>query len=132
LIAWSWEDYVSIDRIELSDLVSSLRSEINKAWQEGIYDKVGFEAGAIEVELTTEVEVVQVHGKVSAKFWVLNAEAEAGRTRTSTQRISFSLTPRDRLDPSKPLVIAGQAAVGEQWPETSPEDDQSAGQFATK
>ena len=60
-----------------------MRSEITKAWQEGQYDTVGFEAGAIEVELTTEIEVVQVHGKVSAKFWVLNAEAEAGRTRYS-------------------------------------------------
>lgn len=119
------------DRIELSDLVSSLRSEINKAWQEGIYDTVGFEAGAIEVELTTEIEVVQVHGKVSAKFWVLNAEAEAGRTRANTQRITFSLTPRDRRDPSKPLVIAGHAAEGEQWPETSPDEDHPAGQPAS-
>jgi hypothetical protein len=114
------------DRIELSDVVSSLRSEINKAWQEGQHDTVGFEAGAVEVELTTEIEVVQVHGKVSAKFWVLNAEAEAGRTRTSTQRITFSFTPRDRRDPSKPLVIAGQAAAGEHRPKVSREEDQPA------
>jgi hypothetical protein len=118
------EASVDDDRIELGDLVSSLRSEINKAWQEGQYDTVGFEAGAIEVELTTVVEVVQVHGKVSAKFWVLTAEAEAGRTRTNTQRITFSLTPRDRRDPSKPLVIAGHADEGEHWPETSPDEDQ--------
>ena len=48
-----------MDRIELADVVSSLRSEINRAWSEGQYDAVGFEAGPIEVELTTHVEVVQ-------------------------------------------------------------------------
>jgi hypothetical protein len=117
---------MGVDRIELSDLVSSLRSEINRAWQEGQYDTVGFEAGPIEVELTTEIEVVQVSGKLSAKFWVLNVEAEAGRTRASTQRITFSLTPRDRRDPSKPLMITGQAAAGERRPKVS-SDDQPAG-----
>lgn len=117
------------DRIELSSVMSSLRTEITKAWQEGQYDTVGFEAGAIEVELTTEIEVVQVHGKVSAKFWVFNAEAEAGRTRTSTQRITFSFTPRDRRDPTRPLVIAGQAAAGERRPAIS-QEDKSAGQPA--
>ena len=115
------------DRIELSDVLSFLRSEITKSWQEGQYYTVGFEAGAIEVELTTEIEVVQVHGKVSAKFWVLSAEAEAGRTRTSTQRIKFSFTPRDRRDPTKPLVIAGRAAAGEHRPEISPAPDEPAG-----
>lgn len=109
------------DRIELSDLVTSLRSEITRAWQEGEYESVGFEAGAIEVELTTEIQVVQVKGKVSAKFWVLNAEAESGRTRNSTQRITFSLIPRDRRDPSMPLMIAGRAAAGERRPEITPE-----------
>lgn len=104
------------DRIELSDVVASLRSEINRAWGQGQYDAVGFEAGPIEVELTTEVEVLQAGGKVSAKFWVLSADAEARRTRTSTQRITFSLTPRDRRDPSRPLLIAGDAVEGERPP----------------
>ncbi|MEV7638066.1 trypco2 family protein [Pseudarthrobacter enclensis] len=113
---------MSADRIELSSMVTSLRSEITRAWQEGQQEAVGFEAGAIEVELTTEVEIVQVHGKVSAKFWVLSAEAEAGRTKTSTQRITFSFTPKDRRDPSRPLMIAGQAAPGERRPEISSED----------
>lgn len=113
---------MSADRIQLSDLVSSLRSEITKAWQEGEYDTVGFEAGAIEVELTTQIEVVQVHGKVSAKFWVLNAEAETGRTSTNTQRINFSLMPKDRRDPTKPLMITGRAAPGERRPEITAED----------
>ena len=54
------------DRIELADLVTSLRSEINRAWNQGQYDIVGFEAGPIEVELTTEVEVIQGKGNVTA------------------------------------------------------------------
>lgn len=112
------------DRIELSTVVASLRAEINKAWGEGQDDTVGFEAGPIEVELTTEVEIVQGGGKISAKFWVLSAEAEVRRERTSTQRINFSLTPRDRRDPSKPLLIAGHAAPGERRPKESPEEDE--------
>jgi hypothetical protein len=107
-----------VDRIELADVVASLRAEINRAWAAGQYDAVGFEAGPIEVELTTEVEVVEAHGKLSAKFWVLSAEAEAGRTRTNTQRVSFSLTPRDRRDPSRPLLIAGSAQPGERRPDS--------------
>ena len=109
------------DRIELADLVTSLRSEINRAWSEGQYDVVGFEAGPIEVELTTEVEVVEVKGKVTAKFWVLEVGAEAGRTRTTTQRITFSLTPRDRRDPSRPLLISGTAEPKERRPEPPPQ-----------
>ncbi|MCI0140662.1 hypothetical protein KNN17_03625 [Arthrobacter bambusae] len=123
--------FMCADRIELSNMVASLRSEITKAWQEGQYDTVGFEAGEVEVELTTEIEIVQLHGKVSAKFWVLNAEMEAGRTRTDTQRIRFSFTPRDRRDPSKPLMIAGQAAAGERPPAISPPEDPPARQSAS-
>jgi hypothetical protein len=107
---------VVTDRIELADLVASLRAEINRAWGEGIYDAVGFEAGPIEMELTTEVEVVQAEGKVAAKFWVLSVEGKAGRTRTNTQRITFALTPRDRRDPSRPLLISGTAQHGESRP----------------
>jgi len=108
------------DRIELADLVMSLRSEINRAWSQGQYDVVGFEAGPVEVELTTEVEVVQAAGKVTARFWVLEVGAEAGRTRTATQRITFSLTPRDRRDPSRPLLISGTADPKERRPDPPP------------
>ncbi|WP_211878246.1 trypco2 family protein [Pseudarthrobacter albicanus] len=114
-------------RIELSTVIASLRAEISKAWWEGQYDTVGFEAGAIEVELTTEIEIVQIGGKLSAKFWVLTAEAEARRKRTDTQKINFSLTPKDRRDPSKPLVIAGQAAPGEHRPAVSQDENDAAG-----
>jgi hypothetical protein len=117
-------------RIALADVVASLRAEVDRAWREGQYSAVGFEAGPIEVELTTEVEVVQAHGKLSAKFWVLSAEAEAGRTRTNTQRVTFSLTPRDKRDPSRPLLIAGGAQAGERRPEltatTAPEQASAA------
>lgn len=119
------EVFMDTDRIKLSSVISSLRGEINKAWQEGQYDAVGFEAGPIEVELTTEIEVVEIKGKISAKFWVLDAEAESGRTKTSTQRIAFSLTPKDRRDPSKPLLIAGNATTGERRPALSMDEGRS-------
>jgi hypothetical protein len=117
---------VDAHRIELGNVVASLRSEINNAWREGQYDAVGFEAGPIEVELTTEIEVIDVGGKVSARFWVLSAEAEARHSRTSTQRISFSLTPRDRRDPSRPLLIGEQTDADEPRPPVSQDEDAAA------
>lgn len=99
-------------RIELSDLISSLRAEIDTAWAEGAGSNVAFEAGPIGIELTTEIEVVSVQGKVAAKFWVLTAEAGADHSRTNTQKVTFSITPRDRHDPAKPLLITGVAPEG--------------------
>ena len=116
-----------MDRIELADVVASLRSEIDRAWSAGQYDAVGFEAGPIEVELTTHVEVVEAKGKIAAKFWVLSVEGEAGRTATNTQRITFTLTPRDRRDPTRPLLIAGAALPGEKRPDAPPADSGQRG-----
>jgi hypothetical protein len=127
-VVYSWMGEV-VDRIELADVVASLRAEVDRTWREGQYSAVGFEAGPIEVELTTEVEVVRAHGKLSAKFWVLSAEAaEAGRTRTNTQRVTFSLTPRNKRDPSRPLLIAGGTQAGERRPAvTAPRTPEQAG-----
>ena len=100
------------NKIELADLVASLRTEVDRAWTEGADSKIAFEAGPIQVELTTEIEVVAVHGKVSAKFWVLGVEAGMDRSRTNTQKVTLSITPRDRHDPIKPLLISGVAPDG--------------------
>ena len=51
-------------------------------------------------------------GRVSAKFWVLSMEASARRAKMSTQRVTLSLTPRDRRKPSQPLLIVGDAEPG--------------------
>ena len=40
-------------KIELADLVASLRSEIDRAWTEGADSKIAFEAGPIQIELST-------------------------------------------------------------------------------
>jgi Trypsin-co-occurring domain 2 len=116
-------------RIELADVIASLRAEINRAWAIGQYDAVGFEAGPIEVELITEVEVVHAQGKIAARFWVLTVEGEAGRTSRDTQRITFALTPRDRRDPSRPLLIAGTAQQDEHRPGVPPVTPDQTGQM---
>ena len=100
-------------KIELADLIAALRAEVGRAWVEGQHDPVAFEAGPITVEVTTEVEVVQAGGSITAKFWVLEMGANASRTSTSTQRISFSITPRDRRFPTQPILIGAEAKSGE-------------------
>jgi hypothetical protein len=104
------------DRIELAAVVRSLRTQVAQAWAEGSRELVGFEAGAVEIELTTEIDVVEVDGKVSARFWVLGAEAGARRERVTTQRVTLSLTPRDRREPGRPLLIVGSAEEDERRP----------------
>ena len=61
-------------------------------------------------------------GRVSAKFWVLSMEAwgPKGREPIPTQRVTLSLTPRDRRKPSQPLLIVGDAEPGERLPPVPP------------
>ncbi|WP_157549856.1 trypco2 family protein [Microbacterium sp. Leaf288] len=100
------------DRLELANVISALRTELASAWADGAESAMAFEAGPITIELTTEVQVVDVSGKVSAKFWVLSAEASANHGRTNTQTLTFSITPRLRSAPSESMLIGGSPEPG--------------------
>ena len=47
------------------------------------------------------------------RFWVFEAGASGARTHAETQRVKLTMIPRDRSDPSKALLIDGEAVPDE-------------------
>jgi hypothetical protein len=85
----------------LADFLADLRAELAEAQEraEGSALKLGVE----EVTVSLEVAVTTAHkgggsGKLSAKFWVLNAEVggsgERSSQRMGTQQLTLTLKPR--------------------------------------
>lgn len=85
--------------IELSELMRTLRQELNKARVLAEEDKSGtkFKLNDICIELETVVSRETATGAAAkCKFWVLDAEAKADAKylNASTQKLTFNLTPK--------------------------------------
>ncbi|NLU71167.1 hypothetical protein HCC61_00340 [Streptomyces sp. HNM0575] len=83
-------------RIELSELVRQLRTELKAAAAEGAEagERLQFELGPVEVEVTVAAGRDRTaNGKV--RFWVVEAGGDARFTGSQTQRITLTLHPRD-------------------------------------
>lgn len=108
----AWGDESVSDRIELAKLIQSLREELATAWHQGQQSSIGFEAGPVELEVTVQAEKTgEVKGGV--RFWVVEAGASGALTDAETQRVKLTMIPRDRSDPSKALLIDGEAVPDE-------------------
>jgi hypothetical protein len=100
--------------IELADVVKDLREELYRAIDGGENERLQFEVGSIELELSVSVEQTDgVHGKV--RFWVLDLGADISDKNTSTQKLKLTLTPTlqngdGRITPR----VSGQAEDGEE------------------
>ncbi|MER6100169.1 trypco2 family protein [Streptomyces sp. NPDC001728] len=80
--------------IELADAIASVRDQLVAAATRATGQPVAFEVGDIEMEFTIELrKEVKAGGKVKA--WVVEAGADASRTRGETHRVSFTLKPRN-------------------------------------
>ncbi|OKJ03296.1 trypco2 family protein [Kitasatospora sp. CB01950] len=81
--------------IELADAVAAVRDELLKARSRGASSDLVFEVGPVEMEFEVEL---RADAKVGGKFrvWAVSADAEAGVSRGTTHRVSFTLTPRLR------------------------------------
>lgn len=80
--------------IELADAVAAIRDELLTAAGRGAGQAVEFVVGPIEMEFAVELRA-DAKAKVGFKAWVLaSAEAEAGVGRTSTHRVTLTLTPK--------------------------------------
>ncbi|MEU6165204.1 trypco2 family protein [Streptomyces tanashiensis] len=80
--------------IELADAIQSVRDQLVTAATRATGQAVAFEVGDIEMEFTIELrKEVKAGGKVKA--WVVEAGADATRTRGETHRVSFTLKPRN-------------------------------------
>jgi hypothetical protein len=89
--------------IELADAVSAIRDELLEGVQRAAGKTLAFAVGPIEMEFTVELRK-DVRAKTGVKAWLLTADAEAGRSRSSVQKVKLVLTPK-RPD-GRDLLIA--------------------------
>ncbi|MEU6880069.1 trypco2 family protein [Streptomyces sp. NPDC046712] len=80
--------------IELADAIESVRDQLVDAATRATGKPVTFEVGDIEMEFTIELRK-EVKGGTKVKAWVVEAGADASRTRGETHRVSFTLKPRN-------------------------------------
>lgn len=125
------------DRVGLADYLTELAAELEEAAQraEGSSLRLGVE----EVTVTLEVAVTKARkgagsGKVSAKFWVLNAEAGGAGERLSqqvgAQQVTLTLKPRvetvtvdqqgNTTVTTRGLDVSGALTSSEESPELPP------------
>jgi hypothetical protein len=105
------------DGIELTDLISQVRSDLTAAMLSGQLpenqDQLKFELGDVELELDLVVEKAHKPG-VKARLFVVDVGYGHERTRKSTNRIKLKMQPRLPSQPTKRVVISGQAEEGEE------------------
>jgi hypothetical protein len=83
------EDHRTSD-LELADLVSGLRRELEVAQQRARQEQLTFSVEDIELEATVQV-TKSGGGKVGVQFWVVQAGGELARSDATTHRIKLNL-----------------------------------------
>ncbi|MFJ3906644.1 trypco2 family protein [Streptomyces sp. NPDC090025] len=96
-------------RIELADAIASVRDQLLIAAGRATGRPVAFEVGDIEMEFTVELRKEAKAG-AKVKAWVVEAGADAARTRADTHRVSFTLKPRNAATGGPWLVGSGEEA----------------------
>jgi Trypsin-co-occurring domain 2 len=96
--------------IELSELISALRWEVQAALAKGEGETLRFEAGPVELEVTVSVERAG-SGTGKIRFWVLEAGTDGKLAHTTTQRIMLTLQPK--LASGESPLISGQTQRNE-------------------
>jgi hypothetical protein len=98
-----------MERIELSDMLVSLRKELLAAQAKAEKENLKFKIDSIDVEVQVTVSIeAKVEGKASWKFWVfggVEGKAEADRARENVQTVRLKLTPEQD---GKPIQVAGE------------------------
>lgn len=79
---------------ELHQVISRLRDELQLAMSSAQGQRIGFELGPVEITLNVSVEQ-HAGGKAGVKFWVVQAGADGGRSRSTGQTIKLTLLPKD-------------------------------------
>jgi Trypsin-co-occurring domain 2 len=96
--------------IELGEVITELRRELQQAMTAGEGQPLRFELGPVELEATVAVEKGG-GGGAKVRFWVIELGGDAKASRSSTQRIKLALQPR--LASGKTAMVAGDEAPGE-------------------
>src|SRR4051812_43894934 len=81
-----------VGMIELADVISELRAELDRARLAAEGSALRFGLGPVELEVTVALgREGKTGGKV--RFWVAEVNAEGKLSSTSTQRIKLTLNP---------------------------------------
>ncbi len=79
-------------RIALATAVEALRLELQQAMDQGVGKTLRFDVEALELEL--QVAATQEgSGNVGIRWWLVEAETDLHRARTTTQTVRLTLRP---------------------------------------
>jgi len=81
--------------VGLAEAIEAVRSELIAAQQQGHGKPISFTVGKVVVELHGEIKT-SGGGGAGAKFWVLNVDAKAERSATSTHKVTVELLPKGK------------------------------------
>jgi len=96
--------------IELAEVISELRRELQQAMNAGEGEPLRFELGPVELEATVAVEKGG-SGGAKVRFWVIELGGDAKATQSSTQRVKLALQPR--LASGMTAMVASDEEPGE-------------------
>ena len=90
--------------LRLADAVRTLREELDQAAAQAEGQGLTFTVGPIQMEFEVQFQV-DARAKGGFAAWIVTGEAEAGAGRTSTHKVSFTLTPREASRPNGDVSI---------------------------
>lgn len=102
--------------VELAELISELRRELQAARDAGAGEDLRFELGPVELEMTLAIRR-EVGGGGKVRFWIVELGGEGNYGNDATQRIKLTIQPRvvnsdSSISASSPL-ISGQMEMQE-------------------
>jgi hypothetical protein len=83
--------------IDLVDLVEDLRDQLEQAQTAAKGERLQFELGSVELELTVAISTDKAAG-AKVRIYVLEFGADAKHSEMVTQKVKLSLTARNRVD----------------------------------
>jgi hypothetical protein len=100
--------------IELAAVIKNLRHELYLAIDEGKDERLQFDLGPVELELSMAVEQTDgIHGKI--RFWVVDLGGEMSDKNLAAQKIKLKLLPTVQLSEGRRVTpkVSGEAEEGE-------------------
>ncbi len=97
--------------IELADVVSDLRTELERARYAGTGEELQFELGPIELEVSVGL-TKEGSGGAKVRFWVAEMGADIKAASTSTQRIKLTLHPTLAAKQADSSNVSGSVYIG--------------------
>lgn len=109
----------------LVDVIAQLRADLAAAIAEGEKERLRFEVGPVELDLSVTVTRSGT-ARAGVRFWVVDAGGKGSVSKESVQRLHLTLQPRDTLaapaadgTPGK-TYVGGEEVPGEDRPHLPP------------